>query len=80
MAQVGVVGLGLLLWLFLQQWRSAFLAGDAMYGLLAKGLVVTIAVGCLFNPFLVDHTEKLFYCWFSGLMYSGIDSQLDTRT
>lgn len=80
MAQVGVIGLGLLLWLFLQQWRAASLAGDAMYGLLAKGLVVTIAVGCLFNPFLVDHTEKLFFCWFSGLMYSGIDQQLDTRT
>jgi O-antigen ligase len=80
MAQVGVIGLGLLLWLFLQQWRSASLAGDAMYGFLAKGLVVTIAVGCFFNPFLVDHTEKLFYCWFSGLMYSGIDSQPGTRT
>lgn len=79
MAQVGVVGLGLLLWLFVQQWRSASLAGDETYGLLAKGLVVTIAVGCLFNPFLVDHTEKLFYCLFSGLMCSGSDSQLETK-
>jgi hypothetical protein len=66
--------------LFVQQWRSAPLAGDAAYGLLARGLVVTIAVGCFFNPFLVDHTEKLFYCWFSGLMYSGTDPQLDTKT
>lgn len=80
MAQVGIVGLGLLLWLFVQQWRSTPLVGDAAYGLLARGLVVTIAVGCFFNPFLVDHTEKLFYCWFSGLMYSGIAPQLDTKT
>jgi O-antigen ligase len=80
MAQVGIVGLGLLFWLFVQQWRSTLLVGDSTYALLARGLVVTIAVGCFFNPFLIDHTEKLFYCWFSGLMYSGMDSQLDIRT
>ncbi len=80
MVQVGIVGLGLLLWLFAQQWRSASLAGEITYGLLAKGLVVTIALGSFFNPFLLDHTEKLFYCWFSGLMFSGIDSQPGTRT
>lgn len=80
MAQVGIIGLSLLLWLFVQQWRWASLTGDATYGLLAKGLVVTIAISCLFQPALNDHTEKLFYCWFSGLMYSGIDSQAGTRT
>jgi O-antigen ligase len=80
MAQVGIVGLGLLLWLFVQQWRLASLAGDEAYRLLARGVMVTIAVGCFFNPFLVDHTEKLFYCLFSGLLYSGTDSQRDTRT
>ncbi len=79
LAQVGIVGLGLLLWLFVQQWRSASFAGDETYRLLARGLVVTIAVGCFFNPFLVDHTEKLFYCMFSGLMYSGTDQQPNTR-
>ena len=80
MVQVGIVGFGLLFWLFVQQWRSAFLVGDASYGLLARGLVVTIAIGCLFQPALNDHTEKLFYCLFSGLMYSGTDPQPDGRT
>ncbi|MBX3303204.1 MAG: O-antigen ligase family protein, partial [Nitrospira sp.] len=79
MAQVGIVGLGLLLWLFAQQWCSTARIEGATYRLLAKGLVVTIALGSFFNPFLVDHTEKLFYCWFSGLMYSGIDSRVDER-
>lgn len=79
MAQVGIVGLGLLLWLFVQQWRSAPFARDATYGLLVRGVVVTIAIVCLFQPALNDHTEKLFYCLFSGLLYSGTDSQLDTR-
>jgi O-antigen ligase len=80
MAQVGIVGLGLLLWLFVQQWRSTLLVGDSTYALLARGLVVTIAIGCFFNPFLVDHTEKLFYCWLSGLMYSGVDSRPGATT
>ena len=40
MAQVGIVGLGLLLWLFVQQWRSAPFTRDATYGLLARGVVV----------------------------------------
>jgi O-antigen ligase len=80
MAQVGIVGLGLLLWLFVQQWRSTFLTGDATYGLLAKGLVVTIAITCLFQPALNDHTEKLFFCLFSGLLYSGIGPRLDAKT
>lgn len=79
MAQVGIIGLGLLLWLFVQQWRSISLAGDATYGLLARGVVVTIAIACLFQPALNDHTEKLFYCVFSGLMYSGTGSRLDAK-
>ena len=80
MAQVGIVGLGLLLWLFTQQWRSTHFAGDATYGLLARGLMVTIAIGCLFQPALNDHTEKLFYCLFSGLLYSRTDPRLGTET
>lgn len=80
MVQVGVVGLCLLLWLFVQQWRSIPLAGDATQRLLAGGLVVTIALTCLFQPALNDHTEKLFYCLFSGLLYSGSDPQLAAKT
>ena len=79
MVQVGILGLCLLVWLFVQQWRSTPLAGDATYGLIARGLVVTIAISCLFQPSLNDHTEKLFYCLFSGLMYSGTDQQPNTR-
>jgi len=80
MAQVGVVGLCLLILLFAQQWRSAVATEDKTYGLLARALVVTMVVGCLFNPLLIDHTEKLLYCWFSGLMYSGVGSRSGTAT
>lgn len=79
MAQVGIIGLSLLLWLFVQQWRWTSLTGGATYGLLAKGLIVAIAISGLFQPALNDHTEKLFYCLFSGLMYSGTDQQPNAR-
>ncbi|MDR4469922.1 MAG: O-antigen ligase family protein [Nitrospira sp.] len=80
MAQVGIVGLCVLLWLFVQQWRSAALIEGDGYRLLARGLVVTIALGSLFQPMLNDHTEKLFFCWLSGLLYSGTTPQSDMRT
>ncbi len=70
MVQVGVIGLGLLVWLFVLQWRVKTILEDKTYGLLARGIVLTMAVGCLFNSLLIDHTEKLLYCWFSGLMYT----------
>ncbi|MDH4153350.1 MAG: O-antigen ligase family protein [Nitrospira sp.] len=80
MAQVGIGGLGLLLWLFAQQWRVTTLASDVTAGLLAKGLIVTIAITCLFQPALNDHTEKLFYCLFSGLMCAGNHPQSEAKT
>ncbi|MBS0150343.1 MAG: O-antigen ligase family protein [Nitrospira sp.] len=78
LAQVGIVGLCLLLWLFVQQWRSISPSEDMGHRLLTKGLVLIMVVGCLFNDLLVDHTEKLLYCWFSGLMYSKTDSDETT--
>lgn len=80
MAQVGVLGFGLLLWLFVQQWRWTTLASDTATGLLARGLIVVMIVTCFFQPALNDHTEKLFYCLFSGLMWSENDPQLETKS
>ncbi len=79
MVQVGIIGLCLLLWVFLQQWRFKPLGEEMSYDLLGRGLVVTIAIGCLFQPALNDHTEKLFYCLFSGLVCSRTDSQFGTK-
>lgn len=80
MAQVGIGGLGLLLWLFVQQWRLTTLFGDRATGLLARGVIVAIVITCFFQPALNDHTEKLFYCLFSGLMCSGNDLQSEMKT
>ena len=72
--QTGLVGLVLLLHLF---WRQLILARRLASPLemhLAYGLVITIAVGCLFNSLLLDHTEGLLYAWFTGLLYGGLRS------
>lgn len=71
-AQIGVVGLVLLLALFWQQWRSARLLASPMEQALARGLVLTLVGGCLFNSLLLDHAEGLFYAWFSGLLLGGL--------
>jgi len=69
--QLGVVGLAALLALFAVQWRLASRLATRADIDLARGLVITMAVGCMFNSFLLDHTEALFYAWFSGLLFAG---------
>jgi len=38
---------------------------------LAKGLIILIFVGSLFNSLLLDATEGKFYCLLIGLLLSG---------
>jgi hypothetical protein len=40
--------------------------------LLARGLVLTIMIGSLFNSLLIDHTESLLFSWGAGLLYAGL--------
>jgi O-antigen ligase len=70
--QLGLVGLAALVALFAGQWRLAARLETRADTELARGLVLTLAVGCLFNSFLLDHTEALFYAWLSGLLYAGL--------
>lgn len=69
-AQLGLIGLAAMLFMFLQQWRSSVALQNDLHGFLVRGLVLTIAVGCLFNTFLIDHTEKLWFAWLSGILFS----------
>jgi O-antigen ligase len=69
--QLGATGLIALLALFAAQWHFAGLLATRTETELARGLVITFVVGCLFNSFLLDHTEALFYAWISGMLFSG---------
>ncbi|MBX3650331.1 MAG: O-antigen ligase family protein [Burkholderiales bacterium] len=73
-AQIGLIGLATMLALFAVQWRTASRLPTRLETDLARGLVVTIAAGCLFNSFLLDHAEGLFFAWMTGLLYAGLKS------
>lgn len=74
-AQTGLAGLALLLCLFISQYRLAPRLATPLETHLARGLVITLAVGCLFNSFLLDHTEGLFYAWLTGVLYGGLQAR-----
>ena len=71
-AEVGVVGLALLLLLFAQEWRCSARLPDERSRTLARGLVLTIMVGSLFNSLLIDHVESLLFAWLSGLLFAAL--------
>jgi len=70
--ELGAVGVAALLTLFAAQWRLAARLATRRDTDLARGLVILMALGCLFNSFLHDHAESLFYVWLSGLLYAGL--------
>jgi O-antigen ligase len=69
-AHSGLLGLGALLFLFWQIWRHAVRIADPSHALLARALVLTMAVGCLLNSLLIDHTEGLLFVWMTGLLFA----------
>jgi O-antigen ligase len=79
-AQTGILGLVALLALFAAQWRYSARLPTAMETSLARGLVIAMAIGCLFNSFLLDHAEGLFFAWMSGLLFAGYRSNAATGT
>jgi O-antigen ligase len=74
MVQLGLVGLAALLTLFWMHWRLAPRLDSPLSRHLARGAVLAIAVGCLFNSWLMDHTEGLLYAWLTGLLFAGLQS------
>ncbi len=72
--QLGVVGLLAMLYLFYAEWRLAPALATAHERDLARGLVITFAIGCLFNSLLMDHAEGLLFAWASGLLFAGLKS------
>jgi len=75
LVQLGLVGLAALLYLFWTHWRLAPRLASPLEHHLARGLILTMAVGCLFNSWLLDHTEGLLYAWLTGLLFGGLESR-----
>lgn len=68
-AQLGVAGLAALLAMFALMWRQAARL-EPHAALAARGLVLTIAVGCLLNSLLIDHAEGLLFAWMAGVLFA----------
>jgi len=73
-AQLGIFGFAALLWLFWQQWRLSGAIAQSQDRALARAIVVTMVIGCMFNSMLLDHTEGLLFAWLTGLLYAGVKS------
>jgi O-antigen ligase len=73
-AQLGLAGIVALLALFWVPWRLAPRLPAPHERLLARGLVLTIAAGSLFNSLLLDHTEGLLFAWGLGVLFGGLEA------
>lgn len=74
-AQTGLAGLALMLGLFIAHFALASRLATPFEAHVARGLVIAIGVGCLFNSFLLDHTEGLLYAWLTGVLFGGLGSR-----
>lgn len=70
-AQLGLPGLAAFIYLLTTQWRTATNLSTEEERMLARGVVLTMIAGSLFNSMMLDHAEGLFYAWFSGLLFAG---------
>ncbi len=65
--QLGIFGLCALLALFASVWRGARALTPPLR-LATQGLLLSIALGCLLNSLLIDHTEGLFFSWLAAML------------
>ncbi len=69
--QWGLTGVGVFLFLLYVMWRSANYL-NRQSAIMAQGLVVTIAVGCLVNSLWLDSTEGHLFAYLIGVFYGGL--------
>jgi O-antigen ligase len=72
--ELGFIGLLGLVGLFIIQWRMASRLPRGQERMLAYGMLLAMTSGCLFNSFLADHAEGLFYVWTTALLFAGFSS------
>ncbi|MDD5383253.1 MAG: O-antigen ligase family protein [Gallionella sp.] len=73
-AQIGLLGLTVLLALFAVQWRAAAQLPSMREQMLARGMVLSIMTASAVSSTLIDHAEGWFYVWMSGLLFAALKS------
>ena len=72
--ELGLLGLVGLATLLIIQWRLAARLPRRQERMLAYAMLLAIITGCLFNSFLADHSEGLFYVWTTALLFAVFSS------
>ena len=77
--ELGIVGLSALIFMFYRFWQysKVIARSDKYAGMYLKGVVLTIAIGSMFNSLLLDATEGKFYCVLTGLLLSAYTKKND---
>jgi O-antigen ligase len=73
--QFGIAGFVLLVGLFATQWWLASRLPGRFEPVVARALVLTIAVASVLSSTLVDHAEGLFFAYMSGLLFAGYSAR-----
>ena len=74
-AQLGLAGLAVLAWLYLTYWRQAARL-TAPFRQIARGVLLAMLLGNLFNSFMLDFTERMFFAWISGVLFAELSARL----
>jgi O-antigen ligase len=69
--ELGAAGVILLLALFAVVWRQASRLATRGATVIARGLVITVAVAGIASSPLADHTETLLFVWLVGVLFAG---------
>lgn len=69
--QLGVIGLAAFVGLLVVAWRGSARLPTVPEQDMARGLVLAMATGCLFNSLLLDHTEGMLFCWLLAVLFGG---------
>lgn len=77
-AQFGLPGLALLLLLYSTLWRSSRQL-PATLRHIARGVLLAYLVGNLFNSFMLDFSERLFFAWIFGVLFGIITPEKNTE-
>jgi len=73
MAQLGPAGLAVLLFLYAVFWRQAGKLASP-FQQIARGVLLAILIGNLFNSFMLDFTERMFFAWISGVLFAELSA------
>jgi O-antigen ligase len=78
-AQLGLIGVALLLVLYVVTWRWAARLPSPADRAMARGLVLAFAAGGMFNTLLMDHTEGRVFMLFAALLFAALPPRRDRR-